>query len=247
MIFRRRLFVAFLPVTAIIASATVASAAVLNDPYPAGHIGYDVSYPQCPPTTAPPGDFGIIGVNGGRPFSNNGCLAKEISDAPTTTMPPSLYLNTGYSGAYRRQIISSCSTASASVGGTSTQKEAWAIGCSEAANSMTYAFNNGASGTNVAMWWLDVETGNSWSSSNLSLNQYTINGAAARLASTSMPVGVYSSASMWTAITGSTNFTPTNIAAIWEASGGSCTPSFTSLRVWLLQSVTSGVDSDYAC
>jgi hypothetical protein len=97
------------------------------------------------------------------------------------------------------------------------------------------------------MWWLDVETGNSWSSSNPTLNQYAINGAASRLEQTGLPVGVYSSTSMWSTITGGNKFTPTNIAADWEASGGSCTTPFTASPVWLLQTVTSGLDTDYAC
>ncbi len=233
-----RRFLPLLGLTAILATATSASAA--TDPYPIGSSGYDVSYPQCgaPP---PAGAFGIIGVNGGRPFDYNGCLAAEVSLAPTTTLP-SLYINTAYSGAYRKQITPGCSTLSASIPGTSAQKQAWAIGCSEAEMSINYA---GA--INVAMWWLDVEVGNSWSSSNLTLNQYAINGAASRLEQTGLAVGVYSSASMWTTITGGNNFTPTNIAADWEAAGGSCTTPFTASPVWLLQSVTSGADSDYAC
>jgi hypothetical protein len=223
---------------AIFASA---SAWAATDPYPAGHTGYDISYPQCPPKPTA-GDFGIIGVNDGRPFTRNPCLPGEVSLAPTT-MLPSLYINTGYSGAYRKQITPACSTLSASISGTNAQKQAWAIGCSEAATSIDYA--QGA--TNIAMWWLDVEVGNSWSSRNLTLNQYAINGAASRLEQTGLPVGIYSSASMWTTITGGNNFTPTNIAADWEASGGSCTTPFTASPVWLVQTVTSGLDTDYAC
>ncbi|TAN34943.1 hypothetical protein EPN29_01105 [bacterium] len=227
----------------ILASVMSASASTATDPYPKGHAGYDVSYPQCGATT-PAGGFGIIGVNGGRPFSYNSCLATELSAAPTTT-PPSLYINTAYSGAYRRQITHGCSTLSASVTGTSAQKQAWAIGCSEASTSMTYAAQKGAA--NIAMWWLDVEVGNSWSSSDLTLNQYAIDGAVVDLETSGRPVGAYSSAAMWATITGAKVFTPTNVAADWEASGGSCTAPFTVSPVWLLQSVTSGGDSDYAC
>ncbi len=234
---RRLPLLGLLALPAIFASA---SAWAATDPYPTGHTGYDISYPQCPPKPTA-GDFGIIGVNDGRPFTRNPCLAGEVSLAPTTTLP-SLYINTAFSTAYRKQITSACLSLSASITGTNGQKQAWAIGCSEAQASINYA---GA--TNIAMWWLDVETGNSWSSSNPTLNQYAINGAASRLEQTGLPVGVYSSASMWSTITGGNKFTPTNIAADWEASGGSCTTPFTASPVWLLQTVTSGLDTDYAC
>jgi len=208
-----------LPLLGLLALPAVfaqASAWAATDPYPTSHTGYDISYPQCPPK-ATTGDFGIIGVNDGRPFTRNPCLAGEVSLAPTTTLP-SLYINAAFSIAYRKQITSGCSTLSTSITGTNAQKQAWAIGCSEAETSINYA---GA--PNIAMWWLDVETGNSWSTSNLILNQYAINGAASRLEQSGLPVGVYSNASMWRTITGGNNFTPTNIAADWEASGGSCT------------------------
>lgn len=232
---RRLPLIGLLALPAIFASMNAWAA---TDPYPIGHTGYDISYPQCPPKPTA-GDFGIIGVNDGRPFTSNPCLAGEVSFAPT---PTSLYINTAFSTAYRKQITRDCSSLSASITGTNGQKQAWAIGCSEAETSINYA---GAA--NIAMWWLDVEVGNSWSSSNLTLNQYAINGAASRLEQSGLPVGVYSSASMWRTITGGNNFTPTNIAADWEASGGSCTTPFTASPVWLLQTVTSGLDTDYAC
>jgi hypothetical protein len=235
---------AFLALTAILTSPM--NAAATTDPYPSGQTGYDVSYPQCGGVT-PAGSFGIIGVNGGRPFSNNGCLGAEYNSAPTTSGTASLYINTGYSGAYGRNVTSTCSTLSKSVRGSSAQKKAWGIGCSEADTSISYAAQQRA--TSVAVWWLDVETGNSWSSSDLSLNRYAIQGATTRLGQAGL-VGVYSTASMWTRITGGT-FSPTGIAADWDvsASGGSCTAPFTSSvdPVWLVQSTTSGFDSDLAC
>jgi hypothetical protein len=101
------------------------------------------------------------------------------------------------------------------------------------------------------MWWLDVEVANSWSSGNLTLNQFAIQGAVTRLGRTNLPVGVYSTPSMWTAITGGNgtptgNFTPTGIAADWVAAGDCNTP-FTNSPVWLFQTVVNGVDRDVAC
>src|SRR5260370_42162544 len=92
------------------------------DPYPTGHTGYVISSPQCPPKPTA-GDFGIIGVNDGRPFTRNPCLAGEVSLAPTTTIP-SLYINTAFSTAYRKQITAACSSLSASIARTNSPKQA---------------------------------------------------------------------------------------------------------------------------
>jgi len=207
-------------------------AAAATDPYVSQTTGYDVSYPQCPGTTPPTGAFGVVGVNHGRPFTVNTCVGTEYGAAPRSPLP-SLYMNAAYSGAYRRNITSGCSVAS---GGN----QAWAIGCSEAEYSLQHA-----AGLSAAMWWLDVETANSWSSGNVSLNQSAIQGAVDRLNQTGLPVGVYSTASMWKTITGGT-FTPNGLAADWVAAG-SCSTPFTSSPVWLTQSTSGGVDYDTAC
>jgi len=232
---------------ALLASlASPIAAAAAASPYPSGQSGYDVSYPQCG-SAGPAGAFGIVGVNGGRPFSYNSCLQAEYAAAPRSQVAPSLYLNTGYAGAYGKDVTSTCSASSKSVAGSSAQRKAWAVGCSEAEKSLAYAGQHGAS--SAAVWWLDVETGNSWSSSDLSLNRYAIQGATTRLGQVG-PVGVYSTASMWTRITGG-NFSPTGLAADWDVSsaGGSCTAPFTTPAdpVWLVQSTSSGSDSDIAC
>jgi hypothetical protein len=203
-------------------------AAAATDPYATGSTGYDVSYPNCSATAT--GAFGIVGVNHGRPFTVNGCLGAEYSAAPQSPTP-SLYINTGYSGAYRRNITPACTT------GASL---AWEIGCSEADYSLRQA-----GGLVASMWWLDVETGNSWSTNNLGLNRDAIQGAVDRLNKTGLPVGVYSTASMWKAITGG-SFTPTGLAADWVAAG-SCSTPFTSSPVWLTQSTSGGLDHDTAC
>jgi hypothetical protein len=233
-----------LSIVTVIASAASSVAAATTDPYTSGTSGYDVSYPQCPGSVSPGGAFGIVGVNGGRPFTHNSCLGTEYGAAPKSPAP-SLYINTGYSGAYRKSVTSNCSNLASGVVGTSQEQQAWAIGCSEAETSLAYASAQGAA--SVAMWWLDVETGNSWSSSSPALNQNTIQGAVSRLAQAGLPVGVYSTSSMWTTITGG-NFTPTGQAADWVASG-SCSTPFTKSPggVWLVQSVVGGVDTDHAC
>src|SRR5438309_4705776 len=56
--------------------------------------GVDISWPQCGPLGMPavqPG-FAIVGINGGRPFTDNSCLAREVSYAKSRT-GVSAYLN----------------------------------------------------------------------------------------------------------------------------------------------------------
>lgn len=195
-------------------------------PYASGSTGYDVSFPQCG-GAMPSGAFGIVGVNHGRPFTSNGCFATEYASAPN----PSVYINTAFSGAYRKSITTYCSQ--------QPKSTAWQIGCSEAETSLSYVGQSP-----VSMWWLDVETGNSWSSSSLGLNRDTIQGAADRLNQTGLPVGVYSTAASWRTITGQ-GYSPNGSVADWVA-GGSCSTPFDSKPVWLSQH-TSGFDYDTAC
>lgn len=219
-------------VTVLVLNALVAQAL---GPYALGQTGYDVSYPQCPGTSAPPGsyEFGIIGVNHGRPFTVNGCLASEYQTAAHLSTP-SLYINAAYAGAYRKDITPPCAAG---------LNQAWRIGCSEA----DYAAQR-AAGLTPAMWWIDVETGNSWSTSNLTLNQQAIQGAIDHLKALTPSVGVYSTGSMWKAITGG-SFVPSGVAGDFlpAASCSSASPFMPGTTVWLTQVTSNAVDVDTAC
>lgn len=118
---------------------------------------------------------------------------------------------------------------------------AWEIGCSEAETSIT-----DAGGRGVSMWWLDVETANSWSG-NRSVNQATIQGAITRLGAAG-PVGVYSTASAWGRIAGS-GFVPSGVSGVWvPAPQCQGTASFIKgATVWLTQRVANNLDVDTAC
>ncbi len=242
---RFKLLLAAVPVLLVL-GATPAAAA--TDPYASGTTGYDVSYPSGNCSAQPSGAFGIVGVNGGRPFTVNSCLGTEYSWAASHTGSVSLYINTGYSGAYRKSITSSCVSLASGGGLSGSAEQAWEIGCSEADTSIADANGLGA----VAAWWLDVETGNSWSSSNLALNRDAIQGAVTRLLQVSPNVGAYSDTLFWKTITGGNGWTPSGLAADWVAAGGcptaTATSAFTSSPVWLSQQGTvGGVDSDLAC
>jgi len=220
--------------------------------YSSGSTGYDISYPQCG-GAYPTGAFGIIGVNGGYPFTYyNSCLADEVSHTPNAA----LYVNTGYDPGYTKvdstHSTAACVTQSASVSGNPSQQAAWAVGCSEASRSITYATSQGVA--NPSSWWLDVETANSWSSTDLSLNQYTLQGVVDTLLRQSpAAVGIYSTGYQWKTIVGS--LPVTGIVADWVATGAStskrarayCGTGFTGAKVWFVQYIRSGFDTYYAC
>ena len=242
-----------------------------------GSTGYDISYPQCQ-TTYPSGAFGIVGVSKGYPFTYyNPCFASEWSYAQRS-VNASLYINTGYDPSYTnstdgRHTTADCVTRSAGHGTNGAQQAAWAVGCSEAERSVEYA----SCGDNVipstcatiatpAVWWLDVEFGNSWcgqsgtSCTDLSLNDYTIQGIVDTLhqiSNNQVPVGVYSTSTQWTSIVGSSPIAFTGINADWQATAvrsAKTAKSYCknsgfagSAPIWLVQFLPGRYDADYAC
>jgi hypothetical protein len=228
--------------TAGLLTLMAAPAAAATNPY--SGTGYDASYPaaQCAAASYPTG-FAIIGLGGGRPFTTSSCLAHEWSSASTAAPGPSLYFNTGYAGAYAKQITTGCTSAVGNAPippGTpphqkSTEQQAWEIGCSEAAYAAAQAPGE------PAMWWADVETGNSWST-NTTYNDLAIDGIAYEMsilpATTSAGGGIYSTPAMWSKIAGP-NFAPTPaVTADWQPASACPASGFTGSPVWLIQSGT---------
>lgn len=233
--------------------ANVAATAAFN-PYTSGTVGYDFSYVQCG-STAPVAAFGVVGVNAGYPFTYyNSCLSAEYA-AAARTGNAALYVNTGYDPTYTaidgRHTTQACANSSSTISGTQAQQAAWAVGCSEAQRDISYA--SSAPAASPSAWWLDVEAANSWSTTDLSLNRYTIQGIVDTLRqATAAPVGIYSTPYQWSAITGGYQ---APVDADWVATGqrnlkrarAYCgSTGFTGARIWLVQYVTS-IDNDYVC
>lgn len=251
-----------MPLKLIVASVLTAAgllaaqigAAASGDPYTSGAAGYDYSYVQCG-KTSPTLSFGIVGVNAGYPFTHyNGCLGAEYVAGPAGNT--ALYVNTGYDPTYTAvdgtHTTADCAAASGSIVATAGQQAAWAVGCSEAERDVSYATSQGAP-ENPEMWWLDVETANSWSSTDLSLNRYTIQGLVTELRVLSTaPVGVYSTSAQWQTITG--GYQPP-VDGTWLATGQRtlkrarsycAVSSFSGAPIWLVQYVAT-YDHDLAC
>ena len=243
----KKLKLAVFCASALVGLTAIVASAAQPDPYVSGTTGYDVSWPNSCSATVSGSAFGIVGVNGGRPFTTNACFGPQYAAAPAGAT--SVYLNTAYSGAYKKNI-DTVNCAKAPAGLTGSYAQAWQIGCSEASSSYAAVGNT----RTPVMWWLDVETGNSWSSSNFTLNADAIRGAADELHSlTGRAVGIYSTPGSWSTITRNANFSSI-VDGEWDAGTGACattaTTGFTGVRIWLKQTgtdQTTGLDTDSAC
>jgi len=219
----------------------------------AGAVGFDISYPQCPRASLPRGDFGIVGVNHGRPFTDNPCGARLYQWAAQFGTP-SLYLNVAFDRSYARHVTVSCRDAVPSPVTGSRPRLAWAVGCSEGAYSLARAPGP------ALWWWLDVETANSWGHGN-AVNRATIEGAVWFLREyAARPVGIYSSDRSWLLVTGFGPWNPSGATADWVGvalgrTGASapdeCGAGFSGMPVTLVQFYRrfDGAlsDANYAC
>jgi len=196
------------------------------------------------------GGFAVLGVNHGRAFTANPCLGVEWRAAPG---PRALYVNPGYNPDNYDRSSEECRAISLLLGeSTEDQRRAYAIGCGEAVYALEVARAAGAA--NPLMWWLDVESVNSWDELDLTLNRYALQGAIDQLAALHGPVGIYSTFRDWRLITGS--WSSPAISANWVAGrspvAACAVPGFSGAPVWLAQEAApwpdpSAYDSDWAC
>jgi len=111
------------------------------------------------------------------------------------------------------------------------------------------------------MWWLDVETMNTWQSGSaeaLARNTAALEGFAAYYQSKGATVGLYSTAIQWSDITGNSAGTDSNLNGLanWRPSGASLTNAKDNCRVApltaggfisLTQYVQKGLDYNHSC
>jgi hypothetical protein len=227
--------------------------------------GRDISFPQC--QSAPPtGSFGIVGVDGGRPFDLNACLAPEIAWAAAFGAP-AYYLNSADPGPTMSshwpagQLLPGACEASSLDSIDCSYDYGWNAAADSYARAAAAAASVGAPVVSGATWWLDAETGNTWES--LEFGETAVNHANDTAALTGMrdflraqgvrTVGVYSNALQWQRITGGASL---GRAPVWYAGLGGpssaaahcASPySFTGGPVRLTQYANGGFDADNAC
>src|SRR5437763_8624727 len=181
----------------VVMVATGGAAAIGATASALGRYGNDISWPQCGGAYPVNAGFGIVGVTNGLPYSANPCLASQWRWATAAKGAPAFYMNLsnpgtagshwGVGGGPR-----SCSGASTDAGC------AYDYGWNAAAAAFSYASSQaGAAAASTHVWWIDVETANTWSS-NQALNATVIQGALTYLKQhTSRAVGVYSTSYQW--------------------------------------------------
>ncbi len=182
--------------------------------YMTGDIGYDISFntKAYPPI---PFGFAVVGVSGGKAFTDNPRLPTEISWAHfASNIRPTLYMNinapygstvAGHIGDPRTCTgITRSSKGAAAKNGEPTACEGYNYGYNAAKHAYTYAQENGVSSP---FWWLDVEEANSWSATT-TVNDATIQGAIDYLNTQGIRVEIYSVPYMWHTIAGA-DFVPT--------------------------------------
>ena len=249
-------------------SASAGAAGTSGGPtFSARERGFDVSYPQCGSVLPTAADFAVVGVDGGRPFDVNACLADQVAWAHQFGRP-AYYVNSANPGPKlsdhwplgqrKPQVCSRAkpdSVACAFDYGVNAAKDAFA-------RARAAALSVGAPDVRRSTWWLDVETHNTWESLEYGeLAKYLRNDTAVLAGMTRAlhkrgvdVVGVYSTGHQWDRITGGASL---DRAPVWYAGVGSaatarsrCKPewSFTGGRVRMTQFLApSGLDGYLRC
>lgn len=142
---------------------------------PIDNSGYDVSHPQCKTSLSnKPVGFAIVGLNKGKPFSENPCFESQWQWAKTHDAV-AIYINTADPGDMDPDVY----------------------GQKIAADTLERLEKFGVSKT--VPIWLDVETHNTWTESSRSVS--VITEAMHLLTQNGFHVGIYSTTAHWLEIT----------------------------------------------
>jgi hypothetical protein len=234
-------------------------------PQPVSKLGNDISWPQCGKTLPTTQAFGIVGVNNGLANNTNPCFARELAWAQASkggTGQPvaALYVNTANPG-----LQGSWWPTSNVYGGVSvTNPYGTCAGANDAACAYIYGYAKayddanirGVSNPSSYLWWLDVETMNTWQADKVA-NAADLEGMTAYFQSIGAKVGLYSTGYQWGQIAGTVApASNLNNLKSWLAGASSETsarnmckyaPLTTGSPVVLTQFVQKNLDYDYSC
>lgn len=227
-------------------------------------LGSDISWPQCDGGLPAGQAFGIIGLNDGRPGTANPCFAEQLGwasgSAGGTSQPAAaVYVNTanpaeygGWWPASDADVAMTVRNPYGSCDGTASPACAYLYGYAMAFDDVNHY---GVSDPAKRMWWLDVETGNAWSSDTVA-NAADIEGMAAYLQSIGAAVGIYSTSYQFGLIAGQLH-PDSNLNGLksWLAGATSpetavdlCSaPPLTAGGVVALTQFTTDFDYNYSC
>jgi hypothetical protein len=252
-----------------VAAATVPAAAA-----PAAGPGHDISHPDCGDKFPNGSAFGIVGINAGRPFSANPCLAAQYRWASGRPGGAAVYLNTSNPAPRSAHYWPRSGKADPALcrdsSSTSDPGCAYDYGWHAAADALATGRTLGPAVLGHT-WWLDVETENTWNGDGVA-NTALLQGMYDYLRGHGVArVGLYSTPAQWQEITGGytassvgryqaawspqvTPDHPLHAAPLWIATVGSlgkarslCGTSFTGARTQMVQTVRGGVDTNVVC
>ncbi|MCL4357354.1 hypothetical protein M1512_00440 [Patescibacteria group bacterium] len=206
----------------------------------------DLSWPNCSDIPNRFFKSAVIGVTGGLDFHSNPCAGNEMSVVSTYN----IYSNTGDPGFPRIKQLG--------------KKPLACHGLELVCYSFNYGYTAGRyarlqaqyAGLHASMWWLDVESINSWTNS-IAANRADIEGMALGIIGSghnllTMAIGIYSAVNQWQAIVG--NWRPgfplwlgTGDLSLKAAKSACVTPSITGGPIVLTQYTVANLDYDYVC
>lgn len=231
-------------------------------------LGNDVSWPQCNKPLPDAPAFGIVGVNNGLANTTNPCLAEQLRWAEAINVNPTgqptvaLYVNTANPGLAGSWWPTSNEYPAGRVVpnpyGTCKDQDV-GVACAFMygyAKAYDDAYIRGISNPGDYLWWLDVETENTWSGDR-NANRAVLEGMTDFFKSIQADVGIYSSGYQWNRIVGSVASSsslyalPSWLAGARTVSGAKANCSDAPLtpggQVTLTQFVSSGFDYDNSC
>ncbi len=264
-------FMSFLILTPGVLAAKPSAGSTSTTP-----LGIDISYPQCGKTVPKTQAFGIVGVNGGLATTTNSCLKEQLvwaskSVGGATQDKLQLYVNTANPGGLGTTSWPNSSTSENPVGncsGGDTLACAWQYGWNRAHEDVVERFVPAANKVNILsspaayLWWLDVETMNTWkapiSNFNTLSNATVLEGMTAYFQSIGGRVGLYSTAYQWTQIVGNSVSPTSNLNGLvnWRPGGANLNtakqacnadPLTANGKIVLSQYISRNLDYDYSC
>lgn len=252
-------------------------------PLPEQHhvTGHDISFPQCGRAYPQPLAFGVVGVNGGVATKTNPCLADQLRWSASTSgvgvgqLRSQLYVNTG--NPYSQEAVGWPSDNRDPLGnqapnphglcdGQLTLACAWQYGWNRSVEAVHLRFKPAAQQARLTdnprsyMWWLDIETMNSWqygSEAALATNRAVLEAMADFYDRHDIRYGVYSTSYQLGKITGTIS-PASKLSGVdsWLAGGEdkdyaptkcSDPPLTPGGRVVMVQYIQDNFDFNYSC
>jgi hypothetical protein len=186
----------------------------------------------------------VVGVTGGKAFTTNPCFGQEAAWAGPGG---SFYVNLN-SPAQGDDPRTFATGPAGSCSPGNYRCASYNYGYHTVQQAMAFAR---AAGRGSRTWWLDVETGNTWSPDGIA-NDNVIAGAIEAAHDAGAIAAVYSTSRQWQEIAGS-DYRPG--VPVWYPTGvvtsspnAWCAPaSFTGGPVYMVQVVAGPFDGDYTC